>query len=872
MTTLDATQLAPPATRAIVRAQQIRKSFGGVRVLDGVDFDLLPGEVHALLGENGAGKSTLLKILAGVHRPDDGEVFVDDQPVHLHSPHDAQRLGIALIHQEPLTFPDLDVAENIYSGHAAPRNALGLLDRRAMLTGAKEVLAQLGVKINPRAKLRGLSIADQQMVELAAALSQRARVLLMDEPTAALTPGEVADLFRIVRRLRGAGTAIVFISHRLEEVFELADRITVLRDGQFVATRERTDTSPQQVIAMMVGRDLGKLYEKEKLPLGSPRLTVKDLSSPGRFADISFNVRAGEIVGLAGLVGAGRTDVAQAIFGALPLSGGQVEIDGKPVTIASPRQAIDRGLAYVPEDRQHDGLLLPFSIANNTTLANLAESSCFGWLRRRREREIANRWRERLAIRLRSIAQPARELSGGNQQKVVLGKWLHADPQVLILDEPTRGIDIGAKAEVHKLMVELARQGKSILMISSDLPEVLAMSDRVLVMREGRLTGEFTRAEATQERIMSAATGQRPEAPSTKSQAPDKSQITSTKTETGVLEYASVRRRAIPSGIASWLAFRELGIALFLVLAVLVAWIREPRFLSADNLRDILLYIPLILVVAMGQMMVVITRNIDLSVGSVLGLAAIIVGGEFVKRPDFSLPAAAVLAILIGALAGAVNGVLVSLLRVPAIIATLGTMTAYRGLVFIYSGGRQVDNNYLPESLIRLSQSAPPLHVPWIVIFVAAVACATWLLLRYTRSGREVYAIGSNPTAAALRGVNVSRNLLLVFTITGALSGIAGLMYASRFGYVNPVKTGQGFELIVISAVIIGGTNVFGGSGSVLGVVLGCLMIGVVAVALPVLHISQFWQLALYGLAILVAATADGFVMRRLGRFAGANP
>jgi ABC-type sugar transport system ATPase subunit/ribose/xylose/arabinose/galactoside ABC-type transport system permease subunit len=832
------------AAVAILRADSISKRFGGVTVLDAVGFDVGPGEVHALLGENGAGKSTLLKVLAGVHRPDAGTVLVDGQSVELRSPIDAQRRGIALIHQEPLAFPDLDVAENIYVGHAMPRNALGALDRRAMYADASRVLESLGVRINPRAKVRGLSIADQQMVELAAALSQRARVLLMDEPTAALTPSEVAELFRIVRQLRSAGAAIVFISHRLEEVFALADRITVLRDARFVATSPASETNPQQIIQQMVGRPLTTLFEKQRVPPGPVRLSVRSLCAHGRFSDISFDVRGGEIVGLAGLVGAGRTDVAQSIFGAAPLTSGQIAIDGKRVNIRSPRDAIQHGVAYVPEDRQHDGLLLPFRISSNLTLANLRESSCFGWLRAGREREIGARWRDRLEIRLRDLAQPARELSGGNQQKVVLGKWLHTEPQILLLDEPTRGIDIGAKAQVHKLMVELARQGKAILLISSDLPEVLAMSDRVLVMCEGRITAEFTAAVATQEKVMAAATGQAG------------AKATDARQHHG--------RAALDT---RWLVFRESGIALFLLAVVLFAWIREPRFLSPDNLRDILLYIPLILVVAMGQMMVVITRNIDLSVGSVLGLAAIVVGGIFPRyhtstSHDFPIWAAAGLAALIGAAAGMINGLLVSRLAVPAIIATLGTMTAYRGLVFIYSGGRQVDPNDIPETLIRLSQTSP-LRVPWIVLFALTIAIATWLLLRFTRTGREVFAIGSNPDAARLRGINVPRRLMLVFTITGALSGLAGLMYASRFGYVNPVKTGSGFELVVISAVIIGGTNVFGGSGSVLGVVLGCLMIGVVAVALPVLHVSQFWQLALYGLAILIAATADGVLMRR---------
>jgi rhamnose transport system ATP-binding protein len=391
-----------------------------------VEIELRAGEVHALLGENGAGKSTLLKILGGAHRADAAQILVDGVPVEIHSPHAAQRLGIALIHQEPLIFRDLDVAENIFIGHR-DRN------RRNVYRDAQKLLDSLGVHLNPRAKLRGLSIADQQTVELASALSQNARIVLMDEPTAALTPAEVADLFRIVRQLKTAGVAIVFISHRLDEVFAVADRITVLRDGRFVATKTASQTNPQEVIRMMVGRELTTLYERKESRVISrgPALRVEHLSGD-RFHDVSFELHPGEIVGLAGLVGAGRTEVSRAIFGVNRASGGAIYIDAKPARVRSPSDAIARGLAYVPEDRQHDGLVLPFSAARNVTLTDLCRVSSTGLIRLARERAIANDWRTRLRIRLQDIAQPVRELSGGNQQKVVLSKWLQTDPQASV--------------------------------------------------------------------------------------------------------------------------------------------------------------------------------------------------------------------------------------------------------------------------------------------------------------------------------------------------------------------------------------------------------------------------------------------------------
>lgn len=825
-------------SHAVLRVEGIHKSFAGVSVLADVHFDLRAGEVHTLMGENGAGKSTLMNILAGVHRPDAGRILLDGQPIVLPSPQAALRQRIALIHQEPLNFPDLSVAENIVLGRQVPRGAIGQIDWSAMRRRARELLDSLGVSLDPRTKMRGLSIADQQMVELAAALSQNARVLLMDEPTASLTPREVERLFTIVRRLRDAGAVVVFISHRLPEVFEISDRITVLRDGRCIGTRNVADTTPDEIIRLMVGRPLEAMYERPEATIGQPLLQVENLSRAGRFADISFELRAGEIVGVAGLVGAGRTDVARALFGIAPADSGTIRVGGKAVRITSPRQAIDLGIAYVPEDRQRHGLLLPMSIASNTTMASLGRVSRLGWLSASAEKKAAAAWRDRLLIRLRDLAQPARELSGGNQQKVVLGKWLSAEPQVLILDEPTRGVDVGAKAEVHHLMAELARSGKAILMISSDLPEVLAMSDRVLVMREGRITGQFDRTGATQEAIMRAAVAKTAgAAKTTDAQKPKRSRL-------------------------SLSAFRELGIALFVLLAFAAASIIEPRFLSPDNLRSILLYIPLIVVIAMGQMMVIISRNIDLSVGSMLGLAAIVVGNLFRDYSEMPVWVAALTAAGVGGLLGLINGALVALLRVPAIIATLGTLTAYRGLVFIYSGGRQVDNNDLPATLIQLSQTSP-IGVPWIVLFAIAVAVVTAAWLRYSRAGRQIYAIGSNPTAAVLRGIPVRRVLLLIFTLTGILSGLAGLMFASRFGYVNPVTTGASMELIVISAVVIGGTNVFGGSGTVLGVVLGCLLLGLINVALPMLGVSAFWQLAVYGFAILLAASVDMLVHRR---------
>lgn len=483
-------------------------AFASVEVLKGIDIDLWPGEVHGIVGENGAGKSTLGKLIAGVYRPTAGDISIGGEPRNLANPRQAMELGVALIHQEPLTFPDLSVAENIFVGRQ-PTRTLRRVDWKVMAARASELLSSLGVRLDPGAKVRGLSVADQQMIELAAALSQDARVLILDETTASLTPKEVAELFAIIRRLRDQGCAIAFVSHKLDEVFDICNRITVLRDGEKVGERLPTACDIAEVVRMMVGRELAA--EKFTRAEGSERevmLEVQDFSHGKRFAGISFNVRRGEIVGMAGLVGAGRTDLARAIFGITKPTSGFVRIGGVSANIGSPKDAMAHGLALVPEDRQHHGLLMPVSVADNSCLAILRSLSKAGWVNRRGIAARAKEYVEKLRVALRDVDQPVRDLSGGNQQKVVLSKWLMTQPKVLILDEPTRGVDVGAKAEVHRLMRELADSGLAILMISSDLPEVLTVSERVLVMREGRLVRRFEPGEATQESIMLAATGQ----------------------------------------------------------------------------------------------------------------------------------------------------------------------------------------------------------------------------------------------------------------------------------------------------------------------------------------------------------------------------
>lgn len=489
----------------LLELKNITKSFSGVEVLHDVSFSLQQGEVHALLGENGAGKSTLVKIITGVHQPDQGEIYLNDTLVHFHDAHESRNAGIAAIYQELTLFPDLDVAENIFVGRQPVKRG-GRIDWKKLYDEAERLLTSLGVHIDLKQKARSLSIAQQQMIEIARAISINARILIMDEPTSSLTLSEVNDLFRLVRRLRDGGTAIIFISHRLEELFEIAGRVTILRDGTYIDTLLMKDVSRDELIRLMVGRSITSLFPKQDVKAGAVILKVENLSRADTFEDISFELRKGEVLGMAGLVGAGRTNVARALFGVEPSTGGRIYIDGKEVSINSSQVAKELGIAYVPEDRQLHGLIPAMSITSNISLSTLPNYARHGWLQNTTERKAAHQAARQMEVRANHIWQDARELSGGNQQKMVLAKWLNTNPQILILDEPTRGIDVGAKAAVHALMSKLASEGMAILMISSELPEILGMSDRVIVMREGRITKHFTRAEATQEKIISAAT------------------------------------------------------------------------------------------------------------------------------------------------------------------------------------------------------------------------------------------------------------------------------------------------------------------------------------------------------------------------------
>lgn len=494
------------AKEPVLQMKHISMRFDTTQALDDVSLELYPGEIHALMGENGAGKSTLIKIMTGVYHADEGEILLDGRPIHVNNSVDAQAYGIAAIYQEPMVYPDLNVAENIFISH---RSQGAFVNWRKMYQDAESILAKLGVKLDVRVPARGLTLASQQTIEIAKAISLHVRVLIMDEPTASLSAHEAEQLFKLTRSLRDQGVSILYISHRMEEVFEIADRVTVFRDGRRISSLPRNEVTKEKVIRDMVGRKIEDFFAKSKEKRGELLMSVRNLTKTNVFSEMNFEVYRGEVLGFAGLIGSRRTDVGLALFGVEPADSGEIILNGKTEHIRSPEQALRLGIAYMSEDRRQIGLIMSMSISSNISLPMLPQYlSRLGLIQTREEDATANHYRERLSIRAASIHQAVAMLSGGNQQKVMLSKWLNTRPQLLILDEPTRGIDVGAKAEVHQIINDLAAQGLGLILISSDMPEILAMSDRILVMREGRQMGIFAREEATQETILTAAMGQ----------------------------------------------------------------------------------------------------------------------------------------------------------------------------------------------------------------------------------------------------------------------------------------------------------------------------------------------------------------------------
>jgi rhamnose transport system ATP-binding protein len=835
------------STAIVVGLRNASKAFGGTLALRDVSFDLRAGEVLALLGENGAGKSTCVKLLAGVHRPTIGSVVIDGQPVSFNSPLEAQRAGIAVMHQHPGLFPELSVAENVFMGHMPAAGAVGL-DRARMHSEARRLLSSVGLDIDTGRELGTLRTSEQQLVEIARALSLDARVLIMDEPTAALSQREVSRLFTVVGDLKARGVAIMFVGHRMDEIFRISDRVAVLRDGALVGLEPVAQLPRQRAIQLMVGRELSALYPRNEAVPGETVLETRGLSRIGEFEGIDINVRRGEILGLGGLVGSGRTEIARVLFGITRPTSGEVLLAGAPAIFASPKDAMDAGIAYVSEDRLGQSLVMEFPIVENAGLTILGKTQTRGFSSRKKVLDLVIPHLQRLKLRFGSYDQPVNTLSGGNQQKVVLSKWLATKPRLLILDEPTQGIDVESKAEVHAMITDLAKQGLAIILISSEMPELIGMCDRIVVLREGHKSAEFPRGEANQEKVLQAATDDGSSSHLRLVQPSD-----------------SVVKEEIPeqprSAWNSILAHREIGlVAAMLAVIIPVAYI-NPRIFSAANMTTVAMDAALLMVVTLAQMLVLVTRNIDLSVASIIGLAAYGAASVMQGNPDIGIIAGVGAACGIGMLCGLFNGAVVTFGRVPAIVVTLGTLSVFRGLNNLWAGGKQISADKVPQAWLDMT-SARFLGVPLVVIISVSILAAAAVLLSRTAKGRELFAIGSNPGGAELIGIPAKRHILMAFTIAGILAGFTGALWASRYATVD-ARVATGYELSVIAAAVVGGVAIRGGAGTVLGIALGALTLLVIRNGLTLVRVDPLWLQGVYGLVILLAIGIDTYVAKR---------
>jgi len=831
----------------LIEAARLSMSFPGVRALDGVDFSLQAGEVHALVGENGAGKSTLIRILTGEISDYDGQLMVDGRVARFASPRDALADGIAAIPQELLLVNSLTAADNVCLGHE-PRSRWGLVDRRAIVERARAALGSLdGADVSPRL-VAALDAGRRQLVAIARALSLHARVLVMDEPTASLGQVDVTRLERLIRQLADEGVAIVYVSHRLDEVLRLADRVTVLRDGRRVAALAAGQVTGPELIRLMVGRDIEQTTRASAPTAGEEllaveRLSVRDHERPGgyRLRNVSLTVRRGEIVGLAGLIGAGRSDLLLALVGALdrPVEG-RIQVGRRGYTPRDPAIARRAGLVLLPEERALQGILPHQPVLSNITVGSLERVSYWGWIDRDRETAAGTDLMARTGVRAASPGVAIATLSGGNQQKALLARCLFASPSVLLLDEPTRGIDLAAKAEIYRLIRELAERGFGIVVCSSELPEILTLCHRIVVFRQGESVATLNRDDATEERILAAA--------SPSSAVTESVPAPPTPTKPGSPSRPIIARLWRHASLA--------GLVAVAILAVVFSPVRAGRvvFLDIGNLTDILRQVAEKGILAAGMTPVIISGGIDLSVGAILALAAtqsallLVHGGHGVF-----LTCLVVLGT--GALVGLLNGGITAKWRIQPFIVTLATMSAARGVARYISGGAAVPLAFgpgaAPEAFRALAGSIVPYVPVPAVVFLGAIG-ATHVLLSRTRSGRYIYAIGDSEPAARLSGVRVAGQKTAVYVICAVFAAAAGLIHCAQLEQGNP-NDGVAYELDAIAAVVIGGTSLSGGVGTAGGTLVGTLIIGIINNSMGLNNIDANLQLILKGVVILGA-------------------
>ena len=837
-----ASAVGPEAGKPALEFSGLRKTFPGVVALDGIDLAVATGEIHAFVGQNGAGKSTLVKVLTGVYPATSGEMRIAGRVARFGSPRDAEAAGIVIVHQDQQLVGAFDVVRNIFLGREQLR--AGLLDFTAMRQEADALLRRVGADFASSALARDLSVAQRELVAIAAALLRQPRVLILDEPTASLSNAEADMVFSVVRALRQSGVTVIYISHYLDEVFDLVDRITVLRDGKLISTAPVAETSRQSVIDQMVGRSLVQLFPKEAVPIGEPVLVVDRLSHGRALRDGTLSIGSGEILGLAGLVGAGRTELAMTLVGALPRSGGEVTLAGKRSAPRSPKDAKRQGFALIPEDRRHEGLVTDLTVRENLSLPHVGRFARFGFLDLRAERRSARSLVERLRIAPPDLGQLTRNLSGGNQQKVVIGRWLDGGARVFIFDEPTTGVDVGSKVEIYRQMTAAARAGAAVLFISSDFDELVGMCDRVAVMRKGTITGSYQTATLDVSRLTDlAASG------AAAADAPVDGEVLP----------STANARGVPVGRSFLARWGTLG---GMVLAFTAIGLLAPAFLAPDNLLAILKQGSLLAFVALGLTAVLVAGGFDMSAGAVNQLAANVSAGTVAG----GLGTAAALAAGTGAglATAAVNAGLVLAFGMPPFVATLGTMFMAMGLSLAYNHGQAISVYEQPAFLFVGQGYIGP--VPFIAVSLVVLLAVLQLVFRHTRAGLRMHAVGQNLAAAELRGVDQRRAVMTSFLVGGAVLGLSGVVLASYSYGASAVATGFDFLISALAAAFLGSSLSRTGDLDMVGTTVAALFLASLSNGLILLGVSNLVLPGVQGIVLVLSILLGVIGKRAIGQ------
>ncbi len=850
-------------TTPILRTADLTKSFAGNLVLDQVGFEVYPGEIHALMGENGAGKSTWINLVTGVHQPDSGTIEVDGVSYNGLSPHQAEAIGIATVHQELSLSPHLTVAENIFLGRL-PKTRLLQVDYHHIETESARIFADLGIDIDPKALSGELPLAEQQLVEFAKALVAEPKLLILDEATSALDKTQVELFFSSLRTLRDKGVAVIFVSHRLEEIFAITDRITVLKNGEYVTTVPTATTSTDQLVKFMVGREITDIFppkpQIDALLAGPVVLSVRDLSSGHRFQHVTFDLHRGEILGLGGLQGQGQRDLLAALFG-LHRVEGEVLLDGQHAPAKSPRAAIAQRYAFVPEDRKTDGLVLQLPVSDNLALPNMNQITRYGLIDRGRERALIDALVSKLQIKLRSSRQKVVRLSGGNQQKVAIAKWLPQEPEILLLSEPTRGIDVGTKQEIHKLMRELTNAGASILLITSDTIELLGLSDRVLVMYERQPVVMLSGADVTEENVVHASVvgGEKSvDRANEQPGAPERAEPVETA--------EAIQQRSL-NPLAKLGVFNKLSRAwqdVLPIYAVMTFFIAIYLYMNRDTfsintINNLSAWLFPLFLAAMSQSVIMLTGGIDLSIGNMMSLFTCLLATQMFDSP-LSMVKAITMVLAGGALIGLFTGAIVSYIKLPAIIVTLATSFIWAGaaLWVLPSAGGHLPRSFSTRFIGQIGGVVP------VSLLVLIGALLFWRYgIKRTPLGVGIYAVGDNERGAFFSGLPVKNLRIAAYIVSGLFAALAGIGLSAYAGSGDPL-IGATYTLAAIAAAVLGGISFLGGQGHLRGTIAGVLSLGLVTQILFISGFSVAYQRVIYGLVLIVAIGIKTFAAYRI--------